>query len=463
MWCSPSNGRPRTEGAGWSNVLILPGAVNQQLNARMNPLVAGIGELPRQRDGAAYVTDANHLTRPGGPLSTVRSMLLTPVRIAVAGLLAAGAVAVVQPSPAMAAAIEWAQPGYAAGRTFYNPDESVINAGSINDLGHRWAVGLPPSPQLSCTGPSAPLVSGGRVFVTTELGIAAYHAYTGGLLWHFVWALPDDERTPQLAVSGGVLLAANTDCNSTSDPNGRLLALNAATGSVRWSANTDAPARSLVVDKGIAVVAGGSASDSDTVNAFRVSDGKFRWGRTGYWSPGVSAGGKLLLSRTDAAGTSAVAITTGKTLWTKKKMWFGAAATPAGDHFYVTDVKGALICIKSSNGAVVWTAKGASGLIAADGKRVYRSVTDGVEALNAKNGKRLWDTAFGGDTGQPVRAGGLVYTAVDGGEPLGILNAATGSFASPGWHLGSLDTGNVVVTGGQLYLVNGNTLYAYAP
>ena len=413
-------------------------------------------------------------------MSTAHRPLARSLKIALAGVLACVVVSgAVDPSPGRAADAGsarpsaappadggWAHPGYSAGDTYYNPSESVINTGSINKVRSRWSVNLRlPSPEwVPCARPSAPLVSGGRVFVTDKSGISAYHSKTGAALWHYSWWDVQDERTPYLAVSGGLLLAGNTDCQSTSDPDGGLLALDVATGVERWHTDLDAPVRSLVVDKGIAVVSGASASDGQHVTAFRVSDGKVRWGLWDYASGGVVANGRLLVNRTEGGtGTSALSITTGKKLWTKANVWSAKGADPAGDRFYVSTVGGALAGIKASTGAVVWTAPGLSGNIAADGRRVYRSVGNSIEALDARTGRRRWITGLAGPTGQPVRAGGLLYTTVGAGPPLGILKAGSGEVASAGTAFAAVDGGNVVVAGGWLYFVNGDTLKAYAP
>jgi outer membrane protein assembly factor BamB len=367
--------------------------------------------------------------------------------------------------PALAASSAgWSQPGYGPGQTFYNADESVINGDSIEDISRRWQLVLPETEEWSCTGPTEPLVVGGRLFINDATGIGSYAAKTGKLLWHHTFGWPDDETTPHLAVSCGLLLAGNNGCRSQSDPDGGIIALDVVTGKKRWSVGTDTPVESMVVDQGIVAVAGSSMSDEAAVYGFRVSDGKQRWRLPLYWSPGVSAKGKLLVSRTDKAGTAAVSITTDKVLWTKAKEWYGQAASPAGDRFFVSDSSGNLLCLNSSNGALVWTAKNSATWMATDGRRVYRTVTNGIEALDVKNGKRLWTAYFEGDTGQPVRAGGLLYTNVDAGEPVGILHVATGKVASSGWQIGGLDDDeHVVVAGGWLYTLYGNVVEAYAP
>ncbi|MCA2214144.1 outer membrane protein assembly factor BamB family protein [Jidongwangia harbinensis] len=382
-----------------------------------------------------------------------RSWRIGLAAVAVSALVGSGLI-----YPALAAASTgWTQPGYGPQRAFYNPEESVVNAATINDITHRWHVTLPDVAD-SCTGRAEPLIANGRLFLADESGIGAYHAATGAPLWHDEWGYPEDETTPHLAVSGGLLLIGNSSCQSQSDPDGNVFAVDVATGKQRWMVSIGAPVESLVVDKGVVVVAGSSMSDEAAVHAFRVSDGKARWNLRSYSSAGVSANGRLLVGRADKAITAAVSVTTGKVLWSKTKRWYGRSASPAGDRFFVSDDGGNLVCLKASNGALVWTAKKSAGLVATDGRRVYREMGEGVEALDVKNGKRLWVTYFEDDSGQPVRAGGLVYTNA------GILHAATGAVASFGWPVGGLYADqHVVVAGGRLYAVHGDTLKAYAP
>jgi outer membrane protein assembly factor BamB len=368
------------------------------------------------------------------------------------------------PVPAHAApASAWAQPGYGAGDTYYNPGESRINAGTINAVRRRWTVALPEARER-CARAAKPVVAAKRVFVPQETGISAYRAGTGQLSWRFRWPYPEDESTPHLAVAGGLLIVANHGCQSQSDPNGTVRALSVTSGRLVWSTSLQAPVESLVVDRGIAVVSGQSLSDSPAVVALRASDGTQRWQLADHLSAGISAAGRVLVSRVGTAGTSALSITTGEAAWTRRIAWAGQAATPAGDRFYVSDRGNAMVCVNAATGAVVWRAARKAGpLIAADGRRVYRATADRIEALDARTGKLSWSASLPGATGQPVRAGGLLYATVAGGKPLGILHAATGARASTGTQIGTLRSGNVVVTGGWIYALKGNTISGYAP
>lgn len=211
---------------------------------------------------------------------------------------AAGAAA----SPATAApAPGWEHPGFDAEDSHYNPAESVINAGSVERLVKKWSMPLRDAPE-SCSGWSPPLVSGGRVIVNDKLGISAYDAGSGAVRWHFDWDQPDDNTTPILGVGGGLLIAANGDCNSQSDPDGQLVALDLADGKVRWKLSVDAPVRSAVVDRGVVVISGWSPSDEEVVAGFRASDGKPLWDKPGWSTSGVSANGVILMRKTTDPG-----------------------------------------------------------------------------------------------------------------------------------------------------------------
>ena len=344
----------------------------------------------------------------------------------------------------------WDHPGYDAEDSYYNPHESAVNAGSINHLTRTWSVRLR---QLdpSCAVSASPLIAGGRVFVTDAIGISAYQASDGRALWHFTWEVPDDTSTPVLAVAGNALIAATGDCHSNSDPNGVITALDVATGKTIWHVATDTPVFTLAVDKGVAVISGSSPSDELTTLAFRASDGKPLWKKPLFSSSGVSANGRLLLTHDNT--TAAADITTGTVRWTRPTAWTAQAATPAGDHFVVTSGT-TLTLLNATDGTVTWSAPDKAGtLLATDGRRVYRADDRLVEALDARNGHPVWSRFVPAEVTQPLRAGGLLYT----GGP--ILNAATGTVASPG----TAYPGHRLPAGGHLYTVTDTTLSSYAP
>jgi outer membrane protein assembly factor BamB len=344
----------------------------------------------------------------------------------------------------------WDHPGFDAEDSYYNPAESAINAGTVAHLTRRWQVPLRRHAE-ACGGASTPLVAAGRVFATDELGISAYESRTGALAWRYNWPDPDDASTPDLAVAAGVLVAANNDCHSASDPDGTLTALETTTGHLRWQTKTGFPIFAAVVDKNMIVVSGESASDEQAAVAYRAADGHQAWRKPGFASSPVSADGRTLLTK--GTTTTAVAVTTGAVLWTKPRLWQAQSATPASDRFLVTD-GAALTAINAATGTVAWTAPGkAADLLATDGRRVYRAEDHTIEAVSAVNGRPLWSRQLAAETTQPVRAGGLLYTSG------AVLNPTSGEMAAPGTPF----AGKQIVTGGRLYTVNGTTLASYSP
>ncbi|MFC4067002.1 outer membrane protein assembly factor BamB family protein [Actinoplanes subglobosus] len=337
----------------------------------------------------------------------------------------------------------WDHPGYDAEDSHHNPGETVITSGKIRHVVTKWQVSLRTSGS-SCSGFSDPVLSGGRVYVSDQLGISAYTAATGAVAWRYDWDDPGDSETPRLAVSDGLLIVAGGDCNSQSDPDGQLIALDAGTGLPRWKQRVDIPVYAAVVDKSVLVVSGGSPSDEDAIMAYHVRDGRPAWQKTGYRAGGVSANGTILARATDGTDVSAaVEITTGTVRWTRKAAWTAEAASPASDRFLVTGAGGVLSSVRVSDGQLEWSASTfpSSEAIAVDRARVYRVAGRDVEALNVADGKRAWTARQKADGVQPVTAAGLIYAGA------AVLNASDGKVAGPDV------AGRVIVAGGRIHQV----------
>ena len=361
---------------------------------------------------------------------------------------------------AVTASPRWDHPGYDAGDSFYNPDESGIVSGTVGGLAKTWSVTLR-SADESCLGAGSPVVRDGRVFVSDGLGISAYSARTGVLGWSFTVVDPLDTTRPRLALDGGVLLAGTSSCRPSGSAS-ELTALDVATGRIRWQTSLGQPMGSMVVDQGVVVVSGYSdIFDDAQTTAYRTADGRMLWSKEGYVAADISAGGTVLIRELggDSRATTAVAIGTGVARWTRTGDWFAQAADR--DRLYVLGAGGDLCALDPASGRTRWTvpieadAEIKAGYwgdrLAIDGKRVYRAYRGAVEALDARTGKRVWKTGATGDPHQPILAGGLVYA---GGS---VRNATDGKPAGPSF------TGDLVVTGAQLFQVGGHTLTAYAP
>jgi outer membrane protein assembly factor BamB len=371
-------------------------------------------------------------------------------------------------TPAAAAAQvvpgSWSQDGYGPGNTGDNPSEHVITAANVASLRYHWSLVSPVS-RGSCLAQSPPVVAGGRLFLTDQGGFAAYSAVTGVRLWRRAVPVPADQETPKLAVAGSTLLAAADTCGSTSDPDGNLTAYSATTGAQRWTVHRDAPMDRLVVDGGVVVVGGGDAS-VDAVTAYRLSDGRQLWNRTGVdLAAGVSAGGRLLLSRADHRGALGVDLATGHTLWTVPAQWWVLAADPAGQRFFAADPTGRLVALDAATGEKAWTVNGAGGMdggvaeVAVDATRIYVSRADEVLALYTMNGTTAWKRDLFGAAGRPVVAGDVLYVPAER-QPLAMLEPSTGNVLDGSSPIAAT-FGHPVIVDGRLYVTDGRLLDTY--
>jgi outer membrane protein assembly factor BamB len=354
----------------------------------------------------------------------------------------------------------WSQGGYGATDSGFDPGESRLLPGRLGQLARQWTVAA--TGTQVCASQSAPVTAGGRIFLTGRESLGAYAAKTGKTLWSFPYADPMDTATPRLAVAGSTVLAATWGCQSQSDPDGDLYALDAATGALRWKAHTDAPDVTLVVDRGVVVVGGEDASDDGTT-AFDLVTGKKLWERSAAAATaGVSAAGTLLLTGADQnsspQSTIAVDITTGKTRWRTDRTWSVLAADPSGKFFLVDDPAGALLEVDAGTGKVVWTHDGLPGPVAADTERAYVAGSTAVVALDLATGHTTWERNRGGTALRPVVAGGVVYVAAKAGR-VAALAAATGRPLKLPMTAKSVD--HAMLDDGWLYLTDGSTLTAY--
>jgi outer membrane protein assembly factor BamB len=392
-------------------------------------------------------------------------LLAVVLGAAVAGT---GAPAVAGPGPNVPG---WTQDGYAAGNGGYNPDESWIVPARLGRLAKQWSITA--TGQEVCARQAAPVVAGGRLFLAGRESLGAYDAETGKKIWTYPYADPMDTRTPLLAVSGGTLLAGTSGCQSVSDPDGVLFALDAATGKRRWQADTEAPDQTMVVDRGVAVVSGSDAGWMAST-AFRISTGKQIWQREQATpATGVSAGGTVLLTdyndESSPVGARAVDITTGAVRWKTSRIWSVRAADRTGRSFLVDDAAGALLRVDAATGRVLWTRAGLAGPLAVDARHVYVARTAGAEVVGARStaevlslavasGRTAWRRGGYEALLRPVVAGGVLY-AVTPQKRLDSLNAATGRVL--GFSVTDKPSDHPVVAGDWLYLTDGGRLRAY--
>lgn len=389
--------------------------------------------------------------------------LLTPLRrfglATVAGVLAITGTTLPLPGPAHAAAAPtWPQVGSGPGDTKFNPYETQLTADTVAKLTLRWQRPLD-SQSTDCDyAQVVPVVAGGRTFTADRFGVRADRADTGAALWTF--RHPDNWfQAMRLAVVGSILIAVIDECFV--DTGTTIVGLHVATGRRLWSNRMTADPRTVVVDRGVVLVAGSDDTHPAEVAAFRVKDGKRRWGLpNAHLSRGVSAGGRVLLSTDAAPGSMAVAIDTGRRLWRNPASWAALSANPAGDLLLVTEGENTLKAVKAASGKVVWSTTAAAWWTATDRSRVFTAEEKTLTALDAARGTMLWRRTMAGDVGRAVRAGELLYVPVTG-EPMAVLDPATGATTAVQQTEVRHMVTQPVVVGGMVYSYDGSHLRAY--
>ncbi len=198
---------------------------------------------------------------------------------------------------------------------------------------------------------ATPVVGGGRVFaMDSDAVVSAYDQRTGAQLWRTVTELP---KTRSTNLGGGVALDGDTLYASTGLM--ALLALDAATGKVRWRQALDSPARAAPTIAGDRLYV---PTLAEQMIAVSKSDGSHQWTYQGTTTP------TLVLGLPSPAFADDLLV--------------GGFGT------------GDLVCLRALSGAVSWT-----------------------DSLSSQGRDPLLD--FSTITGLPVIADGSVYAAGMGG------------------------------------------------
>ncbi|GAA3347627.1 hypothetical protein GCM10020358_63270 [Amorphoplanes nipponensis] len=353
--------------------------------------------------------------------------------------------------PVNAAAVSaWPQAGADAGRSHYNPHESILNASTVAKLKLRWQL---PSTRSECPGLVGPVIAGGLTLTQDTSGLAARESATGRLVWRETDVF-SDRLAYNIAVSGTTVVVTSSDSLCMiegGDADGLVLASDLATGRQLWKRSPNTDAAQLVVTRGTVIVSGNDYGTVPNVEAYRLSDGATVWS-DGDGTDGartllstVSIGGDVVISgnrepwRVDAA--------TGQPKGSWPSAWTPLASY--GNWLFVGDNSDwSLKAVRVSDQGVVWSMDRVSNRIATDGRRLYLGVGSSLEAYDVASGKRAWSVNLGARVGQPVRAGGLVYVPVTG-KPVAVRNASTGTKVTPSPALSKVSS-VAAVGGGRL-------------
>jgi outer membrane protein assembly factor BamB len=331
--------------------------------------------------------------------------------------------------PAPADAAEWPQPGGTAAH----------EGGHLALPGYNraWTAGIGSSSGYRRRVIAQPVVAGGRVFTMDSDGmVSAFDAASGRSLWSVDTEPPDDRSTN---VGGGVSVSGDTVFATTG--RAEILALDAASGGVRWRTALGAPARSAATVTTERLFVG---TLDNQLLGLSSTDGKKLWS---YQSPA---------SETLVLGLPAPAYVDGIVI-----AGFGS---------------GELVAVRGTSGTVVWsdtlaTSRGRTSIadlsairgmpMVRDG-RVYAASLGGVLLANdLRSGRRLWEVEFAsGET--PWVAGDWVF-AVSTRAEVAAINRTDGAvawvrqlerFENPAKERDPITWCGPILAGGRLFLGN---------
>jgi outer membrane protein assembly factor BamB len=290
-------------------------------------------------------------------------------------------------SAAASAVSEWRQFHFGPSLKGTNPFETILSPGTVGGLGEAWT--------LTTGGEivhSSPAVVGGIAYVGSFDGkLHAVDAASGAPRWTFAASGPVSSSP---AVAGGRVFF-------TSQESGKLYALDAATGALRWSAqvNSDTFSDMLTVADRVVYTVGDSPDLGPVLSAFDVASGTLRWRaplpslNNSY--PAV-ADGRVYVVACDTL--LAFSVSDGARLWTKKVGGCGGSSPALANGILYIGGDSTLYALDAATGATVWTRTSSTGAIhstpAVAGDRVFVAMEsrdeEFVVARRAATGDFLW-------------------------------------------------------------------------
>lgn len=348
--------------------------------------------------------------------------------------------------PPVVANADWT---HRSGNVRHLPPHATLSAAPVR----VWSVNLGKGNSRQNRITAAPVVAGGRVFAMDAEARVSGIGMDGGLIWA-TDLRPDNDNSD---LSGGGLAYGDGQLYATTGF-GELVALDPATGAVRWRQRLGAPVAGAPAAEGGVVYAVGRDSSAWAVNA---ETGRVLWQLPGTPSPNgmiASAGPSVTDTAVFfpfASGEVAAALKSGGVpLWSatvagerRGRAYAGVSditgdAVVDGGVTYIGNQGGRTVAVNTETGERLWTAKDAAygpvlpvggavflvndearlvRLDAATGATVWQAEMPYYEKARKEN-KRVAITAHYG----PVLAGGRLVVA-SGDGALRFFNPADGS------------------------------------
>ena len=277
-------------------------------------------------------------------------------------------------------------------------------------LDARWRVELP----VAAVAP--PARDDERVYVPLGDGTLASFAVDDG---RKDWTASLAARHEPVTADGLVFVSASE----------ALVALEAQTGSVRWSVPFDDLVASPAV-RGSWVVVGDAAG---AVAGLRALDGGVVWRRSfesALGAPPTIEGERVYLPLEDGRVVAA-RVLTGQPLWTRRLGGAAREALAVEDRLYVGSLDNFFYCLDTRDGAVRWrwrTGADVRGAPAADAARIYfTSLDNQMRALDRRTGVQRWRRPLGArPLGGPAVTTGVVLAPISASR-VRLYRADTGA------------------------------------
>lgn len=379
----------------------------------------------------------------------------------------ATALAVAHP-PARAAGGQWTQEGRDAGATSANAGEQRLGAANLTQLRTLWSGDLDVWNQATdIAAANGHAYLGRRVddpVSTVRMQLLSIDLKTGRPDWQA--DVPSFFWTPVLTAE--LVIVAGNGLDAADRGSVPVVAYERASGARRWSYRPPAADgvdgfRAGHLKDGVLYLVSGNGH----LLALDAATGALRWTRATDGVPahhGVAvAGGRLFVS--DYYGTSAYDTGDGRLLWRcdLQAMFRSQTQRPmvVGDTVLLFEYTGGLRALDARSGALKWfteTPRGdiATGYrpLASDGQRVF--VPNGMtrtqlSAIDLQTGGLLWSVNVGVGARSPVVANGVVYLPA---HVVKAFDAATGA-ALPISRLKPSPNSELIVVDGKLLASSG--------
>lgn len=422
------------------------------LLVKVNGTSFGVSESISITFDATYV--GNAITDSNGTFSTRISIPGT----AVPGdhlISATGSTSGITASASFLVETDWLMLGFSANHHRTNPYENTLNPANVSNLVQDWSITTSKG-----IGSEDAVISDGIIYFVSPPGLDAVNAVTGSLLWSK--PLGDGVLTSSPMVANGLVYV---DAFKNTKIYGRLYALNAKTGAIRWVIKGAGPFSSPTIVNNILYVGG----SQNTFYALNAITGSVLWFKTlnsipNYITDSPAVVNGVIYIAVNGATTAtmyALNASTGAILWSTLMGGSVSYSSPAvaSSLVYIGAGDGLLYAFNAADGTIDWTSPNignviaspavANGMVYIGGNGIGNHM---LFAFNAKTGSLIWTSQTNGNIiSSPTEANSVVYVgSMD--HNLYAFDALNGTTLWTGATGGSIEFSSPIVANGVVYI-----------